>query len=107
MAFAAGKNAFGICDITGFRYKLKDMKKTWDGLLVGPDQWSPKHPQLQRTPTPIDPEAVKDARIDPSSGGKDGNFFMVYTNVGLGKLGTELTAFQITAAVGTVEVTIT
>ena len=47
MAFAAGKNAFGICDITGFRYKLKDMKKTWDGLLVGPDQWSPKHPQLQ------------------------------------------------------------
>ena len=27
MAFASNKNAYGICDITGFRYKRKDMKK--------------------------------------------------------------------------------
>ena len=107
MTFAAGKNAYGICDITGFRYKLKDMRKTWNGLLVGPDQWSPKEPQIQPPPTPIDPEAVRDARIDPSSDGNDGNFFMVYTNVGLGKLGTQLTTFEVTASVGTVEVTIT
>jgi hypothetical protein len=107
MAFAAGKNAYGICDITGFRYKRKDMRKTWDGLLVGPDQWSPKEPQIQPSPTPTDPEAVRDARIDPSSDGNDGNFFMVYTNVGNGKLGTQLTTFEVTASVGTVEVTIT
>ena len=43
-SFSTGKYAYGICDITGFRYRLRDMKKTWDGLLVGPDQWSPKHP---------------------------------------------------------------
>ena len=46
MAFASNKNAYGICDISGFRYRLKDMRKTWDGLLVGPDQYEPKHPQL-------------------------------------------------------------
>ena len=105
MAFASNKRAYGICDITGFRYRLKDMKKTWDGLLVGPDQWSPKHPQLQRKPTPIDPEALKDARPDPSSDGNDNNFFIVYTNVGDGKLGTSLQTFGLTCSVGTVEVT--
>jgi|TARA_R100001460_G_C3518478_1_gene172305 hypothetical protein len=105
MAFASNKRAYGICDITGFRYRLKDMKKTWDGLLVGPDQWSPKHPQIQRKPTPIDPQALKDARPDPSSDGNDNNFFIVYTNVGDGKLGTSLQTFGLTCSVGTVEVT--
>lgn len=59
MAYASNKNAYGICDITGFRYRLKDMKMTWDGLLVGPDQYSPKHPQLMPKPTPIDPRHCK------------------------------------------------
>ena len=53
MAFASNKNAYGICDISGFRYRLKDMRKTWDGLLVGPDQYDPKHPQLVTTEDPI------------------------------------------------------
>ena len=75
MAFASDRRAYGICDITGFRYKLKDMKKTWDGLLVGPDQWSPKHPQLMRKPTPIDPQALKESRPDPSSDGHDNTVF--------------------------------
>ena len=79
MAFASNKRAYGICDITGFRYRLKDMKKTWNGLLVGPDQWSPKHPQLMKKPTPIDPQALKEARPDPSSDGEDGTVFAVYT----------------------------
>lgn len=105
MAFASNRRAYGICDITGFRYRLKDMKKTWDGLLVGPDQWSPKHPQLMRKPTPVDPEALKDPRIDQAADGNDGNFFMVYTNVGDGILGAELTPFEVTSALGTVEVT--
>ena len=105
MPFASNKHAYGICDITGFRYRLRDMKKTWDGLLVGPDQWSPKHPQLMRKPTPIDPQALKDPRPDPSSDGNDNNFFTVYTNVGVGILGTQLQTFGLTCSVGTVEVT--
>jgi len=105
MAFASNKRAYGICDITGFRYRLKDMKKTWDGLLVGPDQWSPKHPQLMKKPTPIDPQALKDPRIDQAADGNDGNFFTVYTNVGQGILGTQLDTYQINSALGSVEVT--
>ena len=64
MSFAAGKKTWGICDISGFRYRLKDMKKTWDGFLVGPDQWSPKQPQLGTPRFGPDPEAVRDPRPD-------------------------------------------
>ena len=102
MAFAQGKEAYGICDITGFRYRRREMKKTWDGLIVGPDQWSPKHPQLDPKSTPVDPEAIKEARPDSS---EDNNFFVVYTNVGDGILGTKLDTFEITSGVGEVTVT--
>ena len=37
MAFASGKKAYGISDRSGFRYRLKDMRKEWNGLLVGKD----------------------------------------------------------------------
>ena len=62
MAFASGKKAWGICDISGFRYRLRDMKKTWDGFLVGPDQWSPKHPQLNPPHSTADAEALRNPR---------------------------------------------
>jgi|TARA_R110002020_G_scaffold420310_1_gene629467 hypothetical protein len=67
MAYSSGKNAYGICDISGFRYKLNDMKKTWDGLLVGPDMFDPKHPQLERTRKTADPQALLNARPDVKS----------------------------------------
>ena len=105
MAFASNKRAYGIWDITGFRYRLRDMKMTWNGLLVGPDQWSPKHPQLMPRPTPIDPQALQISRPDQAADGNDNNFFTVYTNVGDGKLGTTLQTFGLTVSVGTVEVT--
>ena len=102
MAFASGKNSYGICDISGFRYKLREMRKTWDGLLVGPDQWDAKHPQLQPKPTAIDPQAVKDPRPDIAD---DNSRFLVYTNVGDGKLGSLLTTFSVSSSVGEVTVT--
>ena len=71
MAYAKGKYAYGICDISGFRYKLKDMKKTWNVLLVGPDMYEPKHPQLEPRPPVIDPEALQDPRVtepEPTAG---------------------------------------
>jgi|TARA_R110000782_G_scaffold270296_1_gene370253 hypothetical protein len=102
MAFASNKNAYGICDITGFRYKHKDLKKTWDGLLVGKDQWNAKHPQLMPKPSPIDPQAIRDARPDTN---ETNNIFMVYSNVGVGKLGAELTSFELTASIGAVTIT--
>jgi hypothetical protein len=104
MAFASNKNAYGICDITGFRYKLKDMKKTWDGLLVGPDQWNAKHPQLMPKPAVVDAQAIKDARVDTKD---DNTAFLVYSNVGDGKLGSVLSTFSVSTNLGKVTVTTT
>jgi hypothetical protein len=100
--FASNKNAYGICDISGFRYKLKEMRMTWDGLMVGPDQFDPKHPQLDRRPVAVDAQALKNARPDLSD---DNNFFSVYTNTGKGKLGKELTTFAVTSGLGTIQIT--
>ena len=35
MAFAQGKYAYRISDRSGFRYRIKDMRKEWNGLKVG------------------------------------------------------------------------
>tara|TARA_R110000751_G_scaffold293080_1_gene400548 strand:- start:225 stop:539 length:315 start_codon:yes stop_codon:yes gene_type:complete len=104
MPRASGSKAYGICDITGFRYKLREMKKTWDGLLVGADQWSPKHPQLDRKAFPSDSQAIKNARPDTAD---DNNKFLVYTNVGAGILGTVLDTYEIECSVGEVTIEIT
>jgi hypothetical protein len=68
MSFAAGKKAYGICDICGQRYRLNQLRKQWDGLKVCPQDYSPKHPQLQPRPQPADPEALRDPRPDPRTG---------------------------------------
>jgi len=61
--FASGKHAWGISDRSGFRYPLSEMKREWNGLLVGKDEWEAKHPQL--TPRSVsDSEALKDPRPD-------------------------------------------
>lgn len=60
--FATGKHAFGISDRSGFRYRLKDMRKEWNGLLVGRDEWEEKHPQLQPLRAIPDPQALRDPR---------------------------------------------
>lgn len=62
MAFASGKKAFGISDRSGFRYRLRDMRKEWTGLLVGKDEFETKHPQLRPTRTGADPQALRNAR---------------------------------------------
>jgi len=62
--FASGKNAYGISDRSGQRYKLNSMRKEWTGMLVGPDEFETKHPQLEPRRKVIDPEALKDARPD-------------------------------------------
>ncbi|MAC51142.1 MAG: hypothetical protein CME31_01215 [Gimesia sp.] len=35
-----------ISDLSGQKYKRKDMRLQWNNLLVGIDEWSPKQPQL-------------------------------------------------------------
>jgi len=68
MAFASGKKAFGISDRSGFRYRLRDMRKEWNGLLVGKDEFETKHPQLRSPRTGADPQALRDARPETGLG---------------------------------------
>lgn len=62
--FAVGKHALGISDRSGFQYRLKDMRKEWTGMLVGKDEWEPKHPQLEPRRDISDAQALKDPRPD-------------------------------------------
>ena len=62
--FASGKESWAICDRSGLRYPYRVMKKEWNGLLVGPDQYEPKHPQLGPFRKVSDPEALRNARPD-------------------------------------------
>ena len=62
--FASGKKAYAISDRSGFRYRYKDMRKEWNGLLVGPDEFEPKQPQLGPFRKVNDPESLQDARPD-------------------------------------------
>ena len=103
MAFASGKYAYRISDRSGFRYRLKDTRKEWNGSIVGKDEYEEKHPQLEPIRISPDPEAIRDARPDVKD---DGKKFIVYTNTGLGNLGTLIDTFSATASVGTVTVSI-
>ena len=103
MAFASGKYAYRISDRSGFRYKLKDTRKEWNGSIVGKDEYEEKHPQLEPIRVRADNQAIRDARPDTKD---DGKKFIVYTNTGLGNLGTLLTTFSATASVGTVTVSV-
>ncbi len=64
MAYASNKNAYGISDRSGFRYRLKDMRREWTGALVGPDEYEPKHPQLEPPRVGPDPQALRNPRPD-------------------------------------------
>ena len=64
MSFASDKNAFGISDRSGFRYRLREMRKEWTGALVGPDEDEPKPPQLYPPKPGPDPQALKNPRPD-------------------------------------------
>ena len=60
--FATGKYSYAISDRSGLRYRYKDMRREWNGLLVGKDEYETKHPQLGPFKTPTDAQALKDAR---------------------------------------------
>ena len=62
--FAVGKNAYGISDRSGFRYKLNEMQREWNGLLVGKDEWEEKQPQLEPRRSITDPQALRNPRPD-------------------------------------------
>lgn len=60
--YASGKDAYGISDRSGFQFRLRDMREEWNGLLVGPDEYEPKHPQLEPPRVGPDPQALRNPR---------------------------------------------
>ena len=62
MTYASGNKAWGISDRSGFRFRLRDMRKEWTGSLVGPDEYEPKHPQLEPIRVGPDPQALYNPR---------------------------------------------
>ena len=62
--YASGKNAYGYSDRSGFRYRLREMRKEWNGLKVGPDEYEAKHPQLEPNYPGPDPTALYEPRTD-------------------------------------------
>tara|TARA_R100000995_G_scaffold81833_1_gene55009 strand:- start:874 stop:1614 length:741 start_codon:yes stop_codon:yes gene_type:complete len=64
--YATGKHSYAISDRSGLRYRYKDMRKEWNGLLVGKDEFERKHPQLGPFRKVYDPQTLRDARPDRS-----------------------------------------
>ena len=125
--YAKGKKSLAISDISGLRVPYTQLKTTWDGLRVSPEDFDPKQPQLTpaknigdatalRNPRPdTDPENVaifigytQDWTIDPrlrpgvgvSSLGFIGNVLIDI------ETGTSVTGVGGTANVGTAQATI-
>lgn len=66
--YAKGKYAYGICDRTGFRYKLNDLRnqivdQRRSGIMVGKDVMDKDQPQYQIGRLRInDPQAIRHPR---------------------------------------------
>lgn len=64
MAYAAGKYAYGLCDICGQRYRLNDLRKNWKGFMVCSADYEPKEPQLFPLRHTADATSLRDPRPD-------------------------------------------
>lgn len=68
--FASGKESWGICDVCGFRYKLRKLqnvvvKGRKTSTKACPECNDPDHPQLRLGEFPVfDPQALRDPRPD-------------------------------------------
>ena len=78
--YASARKTYGISDRSGFRYRLREMRKEGTGLIVGPDEYEPKHPQLEAPNNISDPQAVRDPRPDQT---ETVSVFLLSDSVGL------------------------
>ena len=75
--YAKGKRSYGMSDRGGHRVRYTQLKTTWDGLRVSPDEWEPKHPQLTPPKNVIDATALFKPR--PSSDAENVTIFIAHT----------------------------
>jgi hypothetical protein len=68
--WASGQNAIAECDVCGFQYKLRQLRKlvvkgTITEVKACPQCWVPDQPQLHLGEFPVyDPQAIQDPRPD-------------------------------------------
>tara|TARA_R100001510_G_C7648246_1_gene205564 strand:+ start:74 stop:1489 length:1416 start_codon:yes stop_codon:yes gene_type:complete len=72
--YAKGKKSYAISDRGGQRVRYTQLKTTWDGLRVAPDEWEPKHPQLTPAKNVIDAQQL----FQPRSTGQSQEDAIVY-----------------------------
>ena len=65
--YASGKNSYAVSDRSGMRYRYRDMRKEWNGLLVGKDEFERKHPQLGPFKKVHDPQTLREPRPDTNN----------------------------------------
>ena len=74
--YARGKRSQAISDRGGLKVKYTDLKTTWDGLRVSPEDWEPKHPQLTPAKNVVDATALFNPR--PDNDPENVEFFVGY-----------------------------
>jgi len=62
--YARGKKSQAISDRSGLRVPYTQLKTTWDGLRVAPEDWEPKNPQLTPAKNVVDATALFNPRPD-------------------------------------------
>lgn len=79
-AFASGKEAWGVCDICGWRYLLLELRAMTDngkstGIKACPECWNPEHPQddIDKLDT-SDPQSLMDPRPERDLAGQRSAF---------------------------------
>tara|TARA_R100000697_G_scaffold113254_1_gene131386 strand:- start:528 stop:908 length:381 start_codon:yes stop_codon:yes gene_type:complete len=119
MPYARGKYAKAISDRSGMAFPYNEMVKEWNGLLVHKSEYEEKHPQIRRKHIKGDAIALANARPRPKDDDKQfvlyisSGFFAESGDSGINSganmtvedskdiLGTTLTSFELTSAVGT------
>jgi len=56
-----------ISDQDGQKRKIQDMRMQWDGLLVGKEEFDPKHPQLEIRARPDQPSRYPVRNTEPGN----------------------------------------
>jgi len=110
--YASGKRAFGFCDRTGFRYRLRDLVPQIEdgrpnGMLVGRDVLDKDQPQLQLGRIRMnDPQALRNPR--PDLGFDESRALSAFDPVGGGNtaLGSRTVGLDMSGHVGLVQIQI-
>jgi hypothetical protein len=111
--FASSKKAIAECDVCGFRYKLRELKKLVrkgidTNIKACPECWNPDQPQLKLGETPVDdPQAIRDPRPDFAGYVQNRDIQWGWNPVGMGFDPFNLTPNDLvgTGQIGTVTVT--